>query len=58
MQKGFWKSKTFWVNLFAIAAIFSVGGKFLTAENQVALLAVINIILRFISHDGVGFSEQ
>ena len=51
-MKPFWKSKTLWVNIIAIAGIllYNQYGIDLDAETQAAavtsVLAVINIILR------------
>jgi len=47
-KKAFYKSKTFWVNLLALAAVFGqdVLGFNLTAETQASILVLINMILR------------
>ena len=58
MSKPIWASKTFWANIFALAA--SVGGGYglgLDAEVQASLvggvMAVVNIILRMITSSEV-----
>ena len=49
--KPFWQSKTFWVNLIAVAAmvIQSQYRFVVSAEDQLGVLAVINLALRFIT---------
>lgn len=47
-MKKWYKSKTVWVNLLAIAAAF---GLRLGEEEIVAVLAVINLILRIITKE-------
>lgn len=61
--KAFWKSKTFWVNLVALAA--SVGASFgfeLTADMQASIvggvMAAVNIVLRFVTKDAVGVADS
>ncbi|MCX8207686.1 MAG: hypothetical protein N3G75_07640 [Methanothrix sp.] len=48
-------SKTFWVNLIALIAMVvqSVNGFTISPEEQAAILAVINIVLRFYTHDEI-----
>jgi hypothetical protein len=59
-NKEFWKSRTLWVNFIAIVGIVlnSIYGIDLDAETQAALatsiLAVINIILRLLTNQGIG----
>ena len=55
-SKPFWQSKTFWVN--AIAGVAMVvqsvtGHEILDMEIQATILAVVNIIIRFITHGKV-----
>ena len=54
-MKPFWHSKTFWVNILAIAALVvqNYTGKPISAESQVAILGVVNVFLRFITKDEV-----
>lgn len=58
--KHFYASKTLWVNFVAIAGIVvnSIWGIELDAEVQAAMatsiLAVVNIILRFVTKTSVG----
>ena len=47
-MKKWYKSKTVWVNLLAIAAVF---GLQLREEEIVAVLAVINLILRIVTKE-------
>ena len=58
-KKAFWKSKTLYVNLIAVAAILVqsfTGNDFLIdLEIQAQILAGINIILRLITKDGVSW---
>jgi len=48
MTKGWYASKTVWVNAIAIVAIIA-GKEILTPEIQTTILAVINIILRLVT---------
>ena len=58
--KSVWRSKTLWVN--SIALITLLGSKYMgfeiSAEDQLAILGVVNIALRLISKDEVGFIER
>lgn len=61
--KAFWKSKTLWANVIAFAA--TVGGLFgfeVDAETQATLvagvMAVINIVMRFVTKDAIGVSDS
>ena len=49
--KAFYLSKTFWVNLIALIAIVlqSKFGYVSSPENQMAILGVINVILRIVT---------
>ena len=53
--KRWYTSKTLWVNLLAIAAlgVQTEFGYILDAEAQAALLAIINLILRIITREGL-----
>ena len=56
--KKFWQSKTFYVNILAIAALV-VQAQFdyeLPAEAQVSILAAINVGLRFITKEEIVWS--
>jgi len=50
-SKKFWLSKTFWVNILAIAALIiqTQTGFAFSPEAQVSVLAVLNILLRVIT---------
>lgn len=55
MNKKFWQSKTFWVNVLAIVGLIAqdqFGYKF-SAETQVAVLAIINTGLRIITKEEI-----
>ena len=55
-NKKFYLSKTFWVNILAIAAMVaqSLSGKeILNMEAQASILAGINIVLRFLTKSPV-----
>jgi len=51
-QKEWWKSKTIWVNIIAIAALIvqSQFGYVLQPEEQIMILTMINIVLRAITN--------
>ncbi len=55
MGKKFWQSKTFWVNLIAIVALVlqQYTGYVITPEKQVAILSVINVVLRFVTKEPI-----
>ena len=58
MEKKFWLSKTFWINLVAIGAIIAqwvTGNEVIDAEAQVAILAVINLILRLVTNKQISW---
>jgi len=54
-MKKWYKSKTFWVNLIAIGSIItrSEFGLILTVEGEIALLAIINLLLRKITKEKI-----
>ena len=57
--KSIWQSKTFWVNIISIVAILGATYGFdIDTETQAMLattvLAVINIILRFVTKQPIG----
>ena len=49
------KSKTFWVNIIAIAVMLAQAkyGFIIDAESQLAILAVINLILRAVTKEEI-----
>lgn len=51
LEKPWYYSKTFWINLIAISALIAQVryGFIISAEEQVAILAVINLIVRAIT---------
>ena len=52
VKKGWWQSKTVWVNIIAGTALIVqavTGTEILDTETQAALLAGINLLLRFIT---------
>ena len=51
MEKIWYASKTFWLNIIAVVAIIAQGqfGYTVSPEIQVAILALINIFLRAIT---------
>jgi hypothetical protein len=57
MVKFFLKSKTVWVQLIASLASFLATnyGFELPAEQQVWILGVVNIVLRFITKDAISW---
>ena len=55
-SKPFWQSKTLWVNALAFVALLvqSLGTGFVIgAEEQLGILAVINLILRLVTKTGI-----
>ena len=57
-EKKFWESKTFWVNLIASIALIVqaiTNKEIISMEIQATILAIINIILRFITKGKVTF---
>jgi len=54
-QKPFWKSKTIIVNFICLVALIiqSQTSFIITPEEQAALVAVINLILRAITNQGL-----
>ena len=55
MGKIWYQSKTLWVNLIAIVALIAQAqfGFVIAPEGQVGILAVINLILRAITNEGL-----
>ena len=60
MEKAFYLSKTFWLNVLAIVALIlqSYTGFVLSAEAQVAILGLINIVLRAITSQPLSWGNQ
>lgn len=56
--KTWFTSKTLWVNVLAIAAAFAAkqAGIQISAEDQVAALGVINLILRVVTKQPVSWT--
>ena len=49
-MKPFWQSKTLWVNLIAVVGdLMGVYGQTLSGDEKIAILGVINLILRFVT---------
>lgn len=60
MAKDFWKSKTFWVNIIALAVIIiqNFTGFVIDASQQAAILVVINLILRAVTGQAISFGGK
>ena len=62
MGKPFFKSKTFWFNVLAIAVLVanSFGFEAFKLDNDVATLVVaaVNILLRFVTREPVTFGGR
>ena len=58
--KPVWRSKTLWANVLALAALLGsrYAGVEISAEDQLAILGVINVVMRLISKDEVGLVER
>ena len=57
--KLFWQSKTFWVNILAAAGLIvnaQMDGYDFGPEAQAAIIAFINVVLRFVSKDAISLS--
>jgi hypothetical protein len=59
-MKKWYKSKTLWVNIIAIAGIIVRAelGYVLIPEGEVALLALINLVLRVITKEEIDWSQK
>ena len=56
MTKQWWKSKTIWANIvFGLAVIIQTvtGEAWLDAEVQAGIVAIVNLILRIVTHQGL-----
>ena len=56
MNKAWYKSKTLWTNLIAIAGIIAFGKEF-DATIVATVLVVVNFVLRLITKEPVVWSE-
>lgn len=60
-SKIWWKSKTLWVNVIGVAALLIQnysGGFILDAEVQATLLGLINLILRMVTKEPLGWGAN
>ncbi len=59
-MKQWYESKTLWVNAIALVAMLiqSFTGFVISANDQIAILAVINIILRAVTGEDVYFGSK
>lgn len=60
-MKAFYRSKTFWVNMIAIAGMISQsvwGVVLLDFVDQATILAVVNLILRAVTDEGIGLRDE
>lgn len=57
IKKVWWKSKTLWVNVIAMVAILIQAnyGFIIAPEEQIAIITVVNLILRAITKTGLEF---
>lgn len=55
MEKKIWMSKTFWVNILSVAVVIvqTQTGFVINAEAQIAILGVINLVLRMVTNKPV-----
>jgi uncharacterized membrane protein len=58
--KVFYKSKTLWVNIIAIIAMLVQAkyGFIISLDEQLAALAIVNLILRAFTHGGLELRES
>lgn len=59
MNKAWWKSKTFWVNLICVVALLvqSLTRYIISPEIQAAVLALINLILRAVTKEPLAWAS-
>ena len=59
-KKGWWRSKTLWVNLVAGLALLAQSqmGFVIDGEVQAAILAFVNLLLRLITKEPVGLKDE
>ena len=57
MGKSLWKSKTFWTNVVALLAMIvqSTVGFALSAEAQIGILAIVNVVLRAVTKEPISW---
>lgn len=55
MEKKWYKSKTIWVNVLSIAALYAqiTSGFIFSIESQTAMLALINLMLRVVTKEEI-----
>lgn len=60
MAKLWYKSKTIWVNLIAVSALIiqSQTGFLISLETQVALIVIINLVLRVITGEELELMKE
>lgn len=60
MQKEWYLSKTFWLNMVALLVIIvqNYTGFIIDAESQAAILIVINLILRAVTGEEITFGGK
>ena len=60
LGKAWWRSKTLWVNILALVVLLFKDqlGLTISGEETTAIMAVINMILRFITNEPVGFKNK
>jgi len=60
MSKKWYLSKTLWVNIIAIAGLIAQAqlGFVMSGEEQVAILAVINLILRVVTKEPLSLKGE
>lgn len=59
-MKVWYRSKTLWVNLIAVVALIAQAqyGFVIAPAEQVGILAVINVILRAITNEGLTMEKE
>jgi hypothetical protein len=57
VNKVWWKSKTLWVNVVALAAMLIQAnyGFIIAPEEQIAIITLVNLLLRAITKTGLEF---
>ncbi len=55
MGKGWWKSKTLWINALTLLGALSVNlAEWLSADQALTTMAIVNIILRVVTKESLG----
>jgi hypothetical protein len=59
-MKTFYLSRTLWINAIAVAALIvqSKFGFIISAEEQIAVLAIINLIIRALTKEELSLSKE